>query len=459
MTDKETLAKVLSTPDGYAEVFLKMKLHPTQRNVLKSLFDITKNKTRVSFVCANECGKTSTVSAAAILYSIHILNCKVVFTSASYRQIISQLLPSIKNFSHLYPKWRFLENKIIINNEIRLIAFSTESEGTFQGHHSTEQNPLLIITDESAAIKEQIFMAIDRCNAKFLLIEGSPLGPEGVFYSMETEPNMHKAFIHYKLNKLQCLKKDGYWLNEEDIQELIEKWGREHPLVLSSVFAEFANNVEGGVISLNDIENCIRTPALPDYSGGKHVALDFAAGGDSNVIVFRNGNELKIIKEWKDRDTMNASRTFANELDTLKREYGITQSDVSGDNDGLGKPMIDRLSELGWNINRFHGGATAKDTSCKNLITDYWINACKKIRNRSIVMPNNQELKLQLTSRKSYMNQSGKLALESKEDMRSRGVPSPDIADAFCMALGTPVNGLVTFLKVPLPTPRKYSIF
>lgn len=445
-------------PSGYARVRLNLNLHPKQAQVVDSLFE--KDKSKVVFLCGNEVGKSTHTGAPAILYALEMLNCMVVVTSATYRQLSAQIMPALKRFASLYSSnWEFQENQIKINGEIRFIMFSSTSDSKSQGFHKNNDRPLLIIVDEAAGVADEIFHAIARNNPSYLLIMGSPIGPEGFMYSACTEHNTMKPFKHFKLSKYDCLKQDGYWLDKEDIDLMVSMWGESHPLVQSSVYGNFCQNIEGGVITLADIENCIRTPALPDYSGGKHIGLDFAAGGDSNVIVFRNGNELKIIKEWKDRDTMNASRTFANELDILKREYGITQSDVSGDDDGLGKPMIDRLSELGWNINRFHGGSAAKDTSCKNLITDYWLNGCKKIRNRSIIMPNNQELKLQLTSRKSYMNQSGKLCLESKEDMRSRGVPSPDIADAFFLSLGTPVNGLVTFLKVPLPTPRKYSIF
>ena len=97
-------------------------------------------------------------------------------------------------------------------------------------------------------------MAIDRCNPTYLLIIGSPLGPEGVFYSIECDPRMHSSFVHFKLTKFDCLQENGWWLNRKDIDDLVNRWGKEHPLILSSVYAEFATNIEGGIISLSDIE-------------------------------------------------------------------------------------------------------------------------------------------------------------------------------------------------------------
>jgi len=460
MLSREDIIKILAKPSGYAKLRLSMELHPIQSSVVDCLFEEERRK--VVFLCGNEVGKSSRVAALSILYSIEMLNCQVICTSATYRQLSKQVMPAVKLYSGLFNGWEFLSNEIKVNGESRFLAFSATSDAAAQGFHRNEKRKLLIIVDEAAGVDDKIFGSIYRMNPTYLIIMGSPIGPEGFLYSACREPTMMSKFKHFKLTKLDCLKSKGWWLDDRDVQDMIDVWGNQHPLVLSSIYAEFATNIEGGIITLADIENCIRTPAIPDLSsGGKHVALDFAAGGDSNVICLRNGNEVKIIKVWKDTDTMNASRTFANELDNLKIEYNISQSDVSGDADGLGIAMIHRLKELGWNINQFHGNATAKDITCKNIITDYWINGCKKIRNRSIIMPNNQELKLQITSRKSFMNQSGKLQLESKEDMRARGIPSPDIGDAFFMALGQPTSGLVTHVRIPQvpPTTRRYSIF
>jgi hypothetical protein len=278
-----------------------------------------------------------------------------------------------------------------------------------------------------------------------------------------TDPNIGKSFVQYKLNKFECLKKDGWWLEEKDINDFISTWTPDNPLVLSSVYGEFATNIEGGVITLADIEKCINNPPAFDIEPDKHIALDFAAGGDSNAIVFRNGNDVQIIKVWKERDTMLTARQMCEQLDMLRLTHYVKPGDVTGDADGLGLPIIHRMRELGWSINEFHGNGTSKDYMCKNLITDCWINACKKIRNRTLIIPNEQQLKLQLTSRKSFMGQTGKLQLESKEDMRSRGIPSPDIADAFAMACSPASSNLLTFVAAGRGTSsgnnRGYAFF
>jgi hypothetical protein len=52
------------------------------------------------------------------------------------------------------------------------------------------------------------------------------------------------------------------------------------------------------------------------------------------------------------------------------------------------------------------------------------------IERRKILLPNNEKLVAQLTSRRRLYNSKGRERLESKADMRARGLESQDRADA-----------------------------
>lgn len=456
-TDQMLVAKALSMPDGYSQVRLQKQLHPKHKEVLNALFSTKQSK--VSFLAANSVGKSSSVGTVAILYALEMLNCKVIATSASYVQLIQQLVYNVKQHAHHYPDWQFNENTIKINDKDMFIAISTSGPFRAQGFHADDNNPLFIIIDEAAGIDDKIYeQLIVRNKPTYLLAMGSPLGPEGAFYNIETNPHLYKTFKHFKMNQFDCLKENGYWLEKQDIDAIVESWGgREHPLIKSSVYAEFASSTENGIVSLENLEKCYRNPAIPDYSAGKHVAIDFAAGGAESVIAFRNGNHISIVKAWRDKDTMNTAYAIVDELNKLKREHNITTADVSADADGLGKPIIDRIRELGWSITEFRGNSAPDNVAYKNKITECWLELAKKIRNCSIIIPNDQEFKMQLMSRKQYMHTNGKLALESKEDMASRGVKSPDRADAIAMACGISSPGLLTHIIPYHPKQQTYQ--
>jgi hypothetical protein len=60
------------------------------------------------------------------------------------------------------------------------------------------------------------------------------------------------------------------------------------------------------------------------------------------------------------------------------------------------------------------------------------------------VLPDSDELQADLISCGYKFNSAGQLVLESKQDMRRRGLPSPDTADAVALCFaepsGYPVN-------------------
>jgi hypothetical protein len=57
------------------------------------------------------------------------------------------------------------------------------------------------------------------------------------------------------------------------------------------------------------------------------------------------------------------------------------------------------------------------------------------IERRQIIIPNDEKLIAQLTSRRKQYDSKGRERLESKADLRARGVESPDRADALIGAI------------------------
>ena len=145
------------------------------------------------------------------------------------------------------------------------------------------------------------------------------------------------------------------------MESFIAMWGADHPLVLSSVYAEFATNIVNGLITLAEMDKCYEFPPI-FISGTKHVGIDVAAGGgDSNVIAYRDGNKVIIIDEWKEPEVMRACDRIAMRLNELKEKYSITPSQVSLDADGMGIGFISRLKDLNWRINEYHGAKSPEN--------------------------------------------------------------------------------------------------
>lgn len=416
----------LSRPDTYAEERLGMKLHPKQAKVLRDLF---KPRSRVSLRAANEVGKTSTIATAAILYHLEILGGQAISTAGSWMQVEQQLIPKLKAHSWRFPTWEFLGTGIKINGIERYIGFSTRDEGTAQGFHADPNVPLLAIIDEAAAVPLPIFNALEeRCNPSHLLIMGSPLDPTGQFYAIETTLAAH--YTHHHINQLDCSTDKGYWVDQVGIDRKIKKYGSEHPLVLSNVFGEFAKTVAGALLSLRDYVNCINNPP-PHRDGDLHAYIDVAGGGAKNVFAFRRGNRVRIVRKWRGPSEMETIGEIIGMLNQLNKTDGLQHDQVSIDASGAGKPMADRLHELGYMVNKTFGQSAPRfDSEYYNARAEVWGMGCAAIKACQIILQDDEEMRMQLLQATQKRHSSGKFLMTSKEDMVKDGLDSPDEADA-----------------------------
>lgn len=425
------------TPDIFAERVLKMKLYPKQREVLRAL---GASGCAVSFRSCNEGGKTTRVICAAILWHLAAYPAgRVISTSGSFRQIKDQLVPALHSYQSLFPTWTFLRTpRIETGNPKRYWeGYSTNEGGKFEGHHAGgPDEPLMIIVDEAKTVKDDIFQAIERCKPTRLLIASSPGYAEGEFYrSHTTRARFYQTFI-------QRASDCPHW-KQKKIDELREKLGAGDALFRSMVMADFMECVADGVVELKALEDLIANPPVQRRAGrdpGQYKAFcDFAWGGgtdgDENVLALRDGNVITIVERFRAGDLHTICGRFIAGFNRVS----LKPWQIDGDEGGGGKLICDKLKEMGWPINRVNNGAAPR--YCQhyaNLAAEMWFEGAKKIGRREIILPDDDELRSQILNRKRVPDARCKLAIESKSDMRKRGVHSPDRADAVFGAM-TPV--------------------
>ena len=117
---------------------------------------------------------------------------------------------------------------------------------------------------------------------------------------------------------------------------------------------------------------------------------------------------------------------------------------VKIDDTGLGGGVTDRLNEikreqeLSWLVVLpVNAGSKVPGKAAKyyaNFTTYMWAKIRDLMLDKEIQLPNDEELVAQFSCRKYYMASLGKQRLESKDDMKKRGISSPDRADAVTMA-------------------------
>ena len=428
---QDEILEDLSKPSAFAANVLGINLYDWQRKVLR---DLEQRDCRVALRAANGSGKTSTVIAAILIWHALVFPRSIAVTTAGvFRQVESQLWPSLRNhIAKLGGAWEVTSGEIRYlhanGNTSRIIGYSATDPGRAEGWHAEdhEYHPLLMVVDEAKTVADPLFEAISRCQPTRLLIASSPGGSSGAFYRAFTKEAA--MWQKHAVTAFDCPH-----ITQTQIDEVIQRYGEKHPLTRSMIYGEFVDvGAESLVINLTQLQNCLTSP--PDFKPGVRVAgVDFAAGGDCNVLCIKDGNKVLPMIAWRERDTMSAVGRFIVEF----KKAGLEPSNIYADASGLGMPMCDALAEAGWEVNRVNFGATAYDTDAyTNRSAEMWFNMAKKIEDAEIILPEDEDLTAQLTCRRTITNSKGKLGVESKDSMRARGIASPDRADALALCLG-----------------------
>lgn len=394
-----------------------------------------------SVVAANGSGKTARLVAPLVLWFLHEFpRGQCIFTSGSWMQIEKQLWGAVKVYQHRFPHWRFMAEELRTPEGGYAFGFSTDNPGRAEGHHpkiGSDVDPVFLIIDEAKTVPDCIFEAFDRCTRKFELWVSSPGAPRGQFYD-----SFHKNASLYKTIRVPSTDCAHISAEKRELDRI--KYGEGHPLYRSKHLAEFTEDFDRLVLAPDLLRNAIDIQPKPAPHGEVVAFCDFAAGRDENVLAIRRGNHARIVKAWQERDTVQAAREFIRMFEA----EGLRAGQIWGDADGLGTGFCDQFAEMGWHINRFHGGQTASEKDeYANLIAQVWHVASRELERGRIHIGELDPMTFeQITTRKSEWNETGKLRVESKEKMAAKGMKSPDRADALlaCIALGSRITGAMT---------------
>lgn len=412
--------ELLGTPYGFARGILNLPLYPWQENVMAAM---NARGACVAVKASNGSGKSARLGAPlAIWNAVAFPGSLTIVTAGVYRQVKEQFFAAVRSFAHLFPKWEFLETAVKTDTGSRIYGFSTDDPGRFEGFHDDN---LLVICDEAKSIPDSIFEAIERCQPTRLLLISSPGAPNGTFYRAFTRDK--RFYRTFSVTAMDCPHIEPKWIAQQ-----IEKHGEQSPLVRSMIFGEFQEDGEDGcLISLRSADGCLANPPLFE-EGDVQAFCDFAAGGDENVLAVRRGNRVSLVAAWRDRNTMSTVGRFVK----LFEEQKLAEGEIYGDGSGLGKPICDRLREVGWRIRSVNNGDRASEPKYyANLGAEIWAKGARQIERRDVILPDDEALISQLTTRGAFLTSKGQIQLESKDQLKRRGCPSPDRADAILGAL------------------------
>lgn len=170
---------------------------------------------------------------------------------------------------------------------------------------------------------------------------------------------------------------------------------------------------------------------LPMLKGVRALGVDPARfGGDRTGFLLRSGNTIPFFQGYNGLDVVQgAGRTL--EMMDRYRPQAVFIDEV-----GIGAGVLDIVREAPisypvaiYGVN--FGSKPIDDTRFVNLRTESWWRGREWLkRHASLSEHTHKELIDDLTAPEYSYDVAGRLKLESKDSMRDRGLPSPDIGDA-----------------------------
>lgn len=418
----------------------------------KALGALKEGNLRLSIRSGHGVGKT-TFFAWLVLWGLLCFgpDTKIPIAAGSRDQLRDTIQPEIGKWHRRLPAPLQEQVKVDVERisikaapDEAFAVFRTASKDNPQalaGFHATN---LIFLIDEASAVAEIAFeVALGALSTPgaIVVMAGNPTKTSGFFYDS-----------HHKT-------RDRWWtlqVSSEDvprarghIEDVVANYGKNSNRYRVRVLGEFPNQDDETVIPLDAILS----------AEGRDIAvanvfpvwgLDVARfGDDSTALVKRQGNALLgAPREWHDKDGAQVAGLVI-------AEYSATPNDdkpreIVVDVIGVGASVYDILRLPGSPVREITRGCNVAETPAVSevdhrLRDELWFRGRAWFAARDCLipvgLPNQDEnaiidkLVAELTAPTYDFTALGKRKVESKADLKKRGVPSPNLADAFLLTL------------------------
>lgn len=422
-------------PDAVAFVREVLGVEPDtwQQEFLQA---IARGERKVSVRSGHGIGKSTAASWAMLWYMLTRYPVKVVVTAPTSSQLYDALFAELKRWvKELPPTLNALLD--VKQERIELKASPTESfisartsraeqPEALQGVHSPH---VMLVADEASGIPEQVFEAAAGSmsgHSAVTILLGNPTKSSGFFYDTH---NRLKG--EWWTRRVSCV--DSPRVSREYVAEMASRYGEDSNAFRIRVLGEFPRADDDTMIAMELIESAVQRDVAMTYTAAVVWGLDVARfGSDSSALCKRRGNTVTELRTWRNLDLMQLTGAVVAEYQALSVDQRPTE--ILVDSIGLGAGVVDRLRELelparGVNVSE----SPALGSQYRNLRAELWARAKAWLEKRDCRLPKDERLISELATVRYTFASNGRMQIESKDEIRRRGLASPDVADAFVL--------------------------
>ena len=334
-----------------------------------------------------------------------------------YLKHYTEPIPTVKrNESELW-----VEIPTVAKQRARIRLFGADNPDSLRGQYNDGA-----VLDEVAQMKPNIWGEIIRPTLidrdGWAVFIGTPKGHDLLFTlynkALKKDNWFAKIYPVYNTNvltekQINSIKED---LSDAEFRQELE--------------CDFTASSEMVLIPLDLVINATKRTNLPKTYDWAPIIIgvDVARfGDDQSVIYVRQGNHTIEVKKYRDLDLM----TFSDYVAGMINKYNAAMTFI--DVVGLGAGVLDRLTQLGYrNVMGANAGFSADNPRYKNKRAEMW-DTMKQWLTDGGDIPDDPVLISELTSVQYKYDPTDRMILEKKEDMKKRGLSSPDCGDALAL--------------------------
>jgi hypothetical protein len=321
--------------------------------------------------------------------------------------------------------------------QAQAIAWSEDNPEAFAGTHETH---VLGIFDEASAIARVIFNvfagAMTTAGARWVLL-GNSTRSEGYFFEA-----VHGKLKARRPGDLGRGLWNSFVIPSWDSPFVDKSWVEDMRLTLGEESDEFRVRVMG-LPPRTDVEQFISRELVQKamersvtmFNRWPLIVGCDVGRGDRSVMVPRRGRVvMPKIEILHGERTTDFARRIAEEIIFYREEHGL-HANMIIEELGMGVGVVETLQDMGysehtWGINT---GCSAHQPELYTNLRCEMYGELKEWLEGQVELPNLPEIHDDLASIKKKPNATGKLRLETKDEMRRRGLKSPDVGDALAL--------------------------
>ena len=445
------VGKYRADPVAFVREVIHAEPDEEQQGILRA---IAKPGARVSVSSGNGCGKTTTLAWVILWFLCMYGDCKIPCTAPSSNQLFDNLWAEIGKWRSRMNGWfaaslRQLSDRLeVIGAERTRFAVARtakkEQPEALQGFHAAN---LLFALDEASGIPEEIFQVAEGSmstpGARMIMIS-NPTRNDGYFYDSH-----HKDRARWQTFTLNAEK--SLRVSPAECERKALKYGRDSNYYRVRVLGQFPLASDDTMIPLEWVTSAIGRDIIVTQGAHKRIAgLDVARfGDDACALVIRQGPKVSHIDQWRQIDLMAT-------VGRVVKAYRVDHlfDCVAVDMIGMGSGVLDRLKEQGipvMGVNVAESPSMNPDMYMR-LRDQLWWECRSWFQSRGCRIDSGlcvanahgdnlgDQLTAELTTIRYKIESSGKIKAEGKDEMKRRGLDSPNIADALCLTFAVGSN-------------------